>query len=573
MDPAAPIPPAGPGGGPPAPVDPAQLQQQITAAAAAVAAAQQALINAPPVGLGNYPLAAGDVVGDSFLTCGFTTNRAQLALHHTEGLSTLEIISELELDQVSDIAISLARRAQNQGGYRMTATETLNLKSLAWWLKDRVDRAQPIVAAFTPADLIDAKAQLTAYEQATKYPAVIDKPEKFPEGKKDKWVPWWDSVKNYLASQYGVCRRTLDYVVRTRNPPTNPTAEDTLLHQVTLTGAPYRTDSAIVCKPLKQLTLETTAHSWVSHYDRSKDGRRAALALMDQYEGDAQNNARYAKAKADLETLHYKGNEAVFPFQLCISRMRDIFTTMDQAGRTQTQQEQVEKLIDKMDVDHDSRLLFIKMTAKTAHPNNFLQCTQFISTQISTFMPTPSHPGKRGRLVSSVDSRPQQRLRTGERGGQGRGRGWRGGRDGSWRGGGRGRGRGRGRFNDDRSHSSHTSHGTTITVNGVDISDPQRTLSSQEMDRLGTQGQALLFERRRFARSGGRGNRTNDGGGRFVSAVDSQTEVSTITQNQEGRQHDGGAARESSDNTRGGNSGRAFGQGGNRNDRGRGRRY
>ena len=68
MDPAAPIPPAGPGGGPPAPVDPAQLQQQITAAAAAVAAAQQALINAPPVGLGDHPLAAGDVVGDSFLT-------------------------------------------------------------------------------------------------------------------------------------------------------------------------------------------------------------------------------------------------------------------------------------------------------------------------------------------------------------------------------------------------------------------------------------------------------------------------------------------------------------------------
>ena len=42
-----------------------QLQQQITAAA--VAAAQQAMQNAPPMGLGNYPLAAGDVVGHSLL--------------------------------------------------------------------------------------------------------------------------------------------------------------------------------------------------------------------------------------------------------------------------------------------------------------------------------------------------------------------------------------------------------------------------------------------------------------------------------------------------------------------------
>ena len=72
----------------------------------AVAVAQTQLAAVPPPVLGNFPLSAGDVIGNSFLTFGFTTNHCQLALHNTEGLNTFDKIADLPLDQVDQLAVA-----------------------------------------------------------------------------------------------------------------------------------------------------------------------------------------------------------------------------------------------------------------------------------------------------------------------------------------------------------------------------------------------------------------------------------------------------------------------------------
>ena len=201
-----------------------------------MAAAQAQLAAAPPPGLGNFPLPPGDALGDSFLTCGLATNHAQFALHNTEGLNTFDAIVRLPLEQVDLLSVALARRAQNQGGWRMTALQTLNLKAMVWWLKDLQDRNQPIGAAFTPQDLDQAAGQLQAYTQAIKAKSDIPFPEKFPNSRQDKWIPWWESVKSYFAATYGVRRRTLSYVIRPHTQPANATPEQINEHQVTLSG-------------------------------------------------------------------------------------------------------------------------------------------------------------------------------------------------------------------------------------------------------------------------------------------------------------------------------------------------
>ena len=121
-----------PGQQQPGPIDPAAqqaMQAAVVAAAMAVAQQQQQAAAQPPPNLNQFPLVAGDVVGDSFLTMGFTSNHGQYALHQTEGLNSLEAILELDLDAIDTLSSNLSRRTQAQGGYRMTAAQQLNPKA------------------------------------------------------------------------------------------------------------------------------------------------------------------------------------------------------------------------------------------------------------------------------------------------------------------------------------------------------------------------------------------------------------------------------------------------------------
>ena len=192
-------------GGPP-PLDPAAAMAQLLQQAQQFQQQQQ--LQQALVGLqGNYndlnqfPLDPNvDPLGRAFLTCGITTNHAQFALAVTEQLDSLEALEQLGLDDVDTLAAALARRTPGQqGGYKLTMNQSLNLKALVWWLKDKVTRGLPIAdEQFTVNDLVQAKEELRAYEAKVKDTTTLSKPEKFPGIQ--KWVNWWESVK-----LFGIC--------------------------------------------------------------------------------------------------------------------------------------------------------------------------------------------------------------------------------------------------------------------------------------------------------------------------------------------------------------------------------
>lgn len=522
-------------------------QQQVSAqvvAAAALAVAQAQANLPPPTGLGNFPLAAGDVVGDSLLTCGFTSNHAQYALCVTEGLDSLQSFADLELLGIDELHEALAKRSQTQGGYRMTATQVLSLKALVWWLKDSVDRGQAIGQAFTADDLSQARAEYQAYERIRRNPVDIERPTKYPSHS-HQWVNWWESVKNYLATQMGVRRRSLAYVIRPSSAPPNPSPEQTAMHQVTLQGPEYKVDNASVYQILKSLTLNTTAYPWIQTYDRTQNGRDAALSLMRQNEGTGQLHTRHEQAKNELQELFYQDEQA-FSFQTYTSKLRGIFTTMEQAGRAKTPEEQVEYLIDKIRADGNNALLNTKMAARRDHSNNFENCVAFIAGEIAAYTAPPTRRA-RGRRISELNTEERNvRGRFAGNPGRGHGRG-RSGRRGDGRYGGRGRGRG------GASHRNAATH-----INGVDVSDPTRNFSDEEFSRLGTTGQRFVHEERR--RINNRSRNTGGRGDRSINAMDSQ------------ETNHGANQGESQDNDTQGsnNNGNSFGRGAR--GRGRGRR-
>ena len=138
-------------------------------------------------GLAGHPLADGDPIGDSLLTCGFTTNRAQCVLHsaHGEGLTTFEAFGNLEDDEIDRMETALARRTQAQGGHEMSRKQVMNLKAFVFWVQEKQTDGQPLGAAFTPADLDNAIGTKKAYERTIADKPEIPFPEKFPTGRQD----------------------------------------------------------------------------------------------------------------------------------------------------------------------------------------------------------------------------------------------------------------------------------------------------------------------------------------------------------------------------------------------------
>lgn len=450
-----------------------------------------------------------DPMEASLNICGFVTQAAREAITVTQGLNSLDLIAQLEVDSVTAIQKDLAGRTNATGKFHMNILQTTNFRALIWWLKDLQDRGQPIGMPFTLPDLIRAKGQLSAYQKIKDASLDISKPESYP-GNPSKWKAWWQSVTNYLANAFGVRRRPLLYVVRPTFPPPNASPEELEMHQVTLQGPEYDQDNKLVYGLLKSITLSTTAHPWVQPFERTSDGRKAALRLLQMNAGAADDLTRYQNAKAALSHVHYK-NEQSFPFSKFVSKLEGIYQDMFDAGRPRPEMDKVDDLRTKMQVEGDPPLLFIKMTYTAKFPDDFHKCVVEMSRDIAQLYGT-TDSNKRHRQISQTDTDRNIRGRGNPRGG----RGW-----------GRGRGRGGGRSVTSDSASS---------FNGVDVSDVARNFTAQEMSQLGDTGRKYVYNQRRSL-NGGRGRFSHRGrgrgrpyGGRTIAAISEESsQVSDMT--------------------------------------------
>ena len=195
----------------------------------------------------------------------------------------------------------------------------------------------------------------------------------------------------------------------------------------------------------------------------------------------------------------------------------------------------VEKLLKAIKCQ-DTELLAAKSLIAQQYPRNFVAACSFFSTQVSRVhgpaqLEIKNARGKK-RGIYAVDSRSQ-------RGGRGRGR--HGNRDGRGRSGHGGCG--------------HTS--TSHVINGIDISDPNRSFTAQEWDSLG-HGRAIVMQLREHNQGRGRG-RNAHGRGRGGGCGNEERNVAAVETNEQETPDD--ATRMNNRNDRGGRNGHGFGRG------------
>ena len=256
----------------------------------------------------------------------------------------------------------------------------------------------------------------------------------------------------------------LAYVIRKEleQGPQELDEEHEIIYNARLSGSMFTRDSKKVLTLLKELTNGTPAETWMKG---KRCGRDAMEALQSHYDGKAEGERRKAIARADFDNLFYK-NETTFPLEKYTTKMKECHTILDKYGVPMHEEDKVHHFLDKINCPNDELKTEVNI-CRAQHSRTFDDSVTYMSSAVARIFPN-SQPAsgrykKRGyRNVSSY-----------HRGGRGgRGRGGRGGR---------GRGRGRGGNNSNKME------------NGVDISDPCRWYTKDEMYKLSADTKSYIL--------------------------------------------------------------------------------
>jgi len=212
-----------------------------------------------------------------------------------------------------------------------------------------------------------------------------------------------------------------------------------LKYEAKLKGEVFRVDNGRVFTLLKQAIIGTNAWTWIEKFDKKQDGRKAMLSLRAHYDGPGEVEKRRAQAKHRLEVLRYKDEQSM-SFETYITYLKEVFQALEECGRPMQEIEKVEHLLDKIQRnDGTIQALRVHILGKNELKNSFEAAANHLSQALTVLYPGAGRKADK-RFVSSLDQNGSKK--------------------------------GRYKLKDGK-------------VNGVDVSDPHRSFSAAEWEKLG----------------------------------------------------------------------------------------
>ena len=394
--------------------------------------------------------------------CGLTTDAQRNKFTNQSGVTVLSDFVLFEESDLNKIASQLAKRPPAQR-LNLTQIQIKKLYGLVLWVKDKTRRGQVIDPyQFTAAIIVDIieRSKFEAIEEEA------DNVKPPPNFQPINWVRWYLLLSNYLRSLRGVTGIPLYYVGREDKTPAEIQELDEsekLIYQAPLRGNAFKADNKKYYSILKQFLANTDAWQWIESYDDSQHGRNAVIALRTHYDGPGARLKRIAAANQSLENLHYN-QEQTFSFEKYITVMQGAFNILRDNGEAKRETEKVRTLCKKItstNVQLQSAISTVAMDDNLR--NNFTDACNKLSERVAMIFPAVSG----GRTT-------YRRNASAVRGGRGRG--------------GRGRGpmHGRGRGRGGRHYRPYNNNRNELpkSINGVDTSDPLRSFTSDEYEKL-----------------------------------------------------------------------------------------
>ncbi len=317
------------------------------------------------------------------------------------------------------------------------------LETMRYWVQTRMRANIPINPTQFTLAVAREEAMKLVYEteESTEKDPEVKLPDKFKLS--SKWIIFSEAVNTYLNRLKGVSKIPLNYIIRDIEIPRPGvqyvTENEMLVQHAALVGPQFNKDNERVYGIIKQLILEGPAWSFVTQgIDRSAHGRLAWLALRAHYEGESYMNKQKEEAYTALEAVHYKGEKTTFTFEHFTNILTKAYNDLHRYGEPVLESKKVRDLLAKI---QDPRLEGAKQTVRITqgYKDNFAAAINFIaesviplartSRSISEVMTEGRGQGRGTRLARGGRThRGDERAggRYTQRGGRGRGRGYRG---------------------------------------------------------------------------------------------------------------------------------------------------
>jgi hypothetical protein len=221
---------------------------------------------------------------------GFNANTSNAIID--EGFADLQTLSEVEEDDIDQVIKNVreTRRvlgAQAQGNVTFPFLAIRRLKAMHSWSAElRRTGRQLTIGLFAGALLTTAvlRYSLESMRSSTAEDEVVEKPKDLSD--LAKWETFWEQWRTYMGRTCGAAKCPLLYIFRDHEvmDPAMHVADypdhDSRLVAITLLDGPwFQLDNQRVYDEFKALVLKGPGWSFIKAFDRTKDGRRAVLAL------------------------------------------------------------------------------------------------------------------------------------------------------------------------------------------------------------------------------------------------------------------------------------------------------
>jgi hypothetical protein len=400
--------------------------------------------------------------------CEFTTN----------GITTLNRLRVLTDDDLGRLIKQIHR--DNQGaGLLIPFSSQQFIHAVRFWAGRMHILGNPYEIQDVTEPLAEQWAELmkTEKEAATAPTDLIKMPEAF---KKDtKWRNWKESVITYLHSKNGQPSIPLAYILREHEVAPQraeyATTHDEMVNKAILFGAEYNTNNGIVYDLLQSLTLNGPAWSWISGFQRTRNGRAAWKALVSYYEGDAMQTRSKQECYDSIAKATYQGPKRNFDFSSYVAIHQQAHQDLIRLGEPIPENKKVRDFLHGI-TDPQCNNIKLNVLSNQEFMTNFAQAINYMASAID--MITKNSTTSIRQISQSTTGQSGNRNNQG-RGNRGRGRG-RGGR------GGRGRGRGNQNPGSNNSVNSGSSTRSYSREEWQNLSQQQKNRIYRERERLET---------------------------------------------------------------------------------------
>ena len=413
--------------------------------------------------------------------CGLRDILSQTRLIEFEGLETVEELANYTDAELDTMADRNSKRSPATIRVIMGLSRTKKLKAVKYWVTKKLRENAPLDLAELNDEMI---AKLIREMSVAKTGKESDSKLYYPEAfNAAEYKTWIKKVVNYLDSRKGKAGIPLSYVIRPADadPDDAPDEYTRTLWAASFETDEYQEDNREVYHLFKDLLTKTDG---ATRFEKvtDGDGRAAHLLLRDHYVGEAHDMRRAATATAKLEALFWK-NESAFPFEKYLTRMNEAFKELEDADQPMYVQQKVQFLLKSMRCD-DIQVQTTMGIVRDRYSHDFEGACMALSRTISSrFALADPNKGNKRSIGATTTTKAGKSGRGGGRSGNRSGRG--------------------------------NSHGKMkVVMNGVDVSDINRSFTTEEWDKLRScGGVAYIHQRREYLANRGSGRFDGRGGG------------------------------------------------------------